>query len=340
MRSFASDNNASVHPVIMQAIREANQDHAVGYGDDPWTEHALASMRRIFGEDCEPFIVLTGTGANVLSLQAVLRCYESVLCADCAHLNVDECGAPERITGAKLVTVPSDNGLIKLDTLRPLLHAFGNQHVNQPRMVSITQCTEYGTLYQPEEVRAIADFAHKNNMLLHMDGARIANAAAALGLGLRECTRELGVDVLSFGGTKNGMMCGEAVVFFTSGLSRGVKNMRKQAMQLVSKMRYVSAQFTALLQNDLWQRNAVHANRMAGLLAHGMEKILGVSPTRPVQTNHVFVELPPKSITRLQQEYFFYVWNQERNECRFVTSWDTCEEDIRNFLDTLKKSLD
>lgn len=341
MRSFASDNNAPVHPDVMQAIMDANQGPAVGYGADALTEKALDDLRAIFGNDSEPFLVLTGTAANVLSIMAVTRSYHSVLASDQAHLNIDETGAPERVAGIKVVSVPSVNAKIRVQNLEPHLQALGFEHTSQPRVVSITQCTELGTVYTPEEIRQIADFAHENGLLLHMDGARLANAAVALNMGLRECTRDLGVDVLSFGAGKNGLLCGEAVVFFDPALAEGFKYMRKQAMQLVSKMRYFGAQMSALLKGELWRRNAENANRMATLLAQSLKACNSpeVRLTRPVESNHVFVSLPADVISRLQKEFYFYVWNPQTHECRFVTSWSTTEQDVGDFVVALQRIL-
>lgn len=340
MRSFASDNNAPIHPRVMQALLEANHGHAVAYGDDPWTGRALELLRHEFGEDSEPFLVLTGTGANVLAVKAVTATWHSVLCAENAHINLDECGAPELIAGCKMAPLPAEHGRIRVDSLRPHMHVRGFQHCSQPRVLSITQCTEYGTLYRPEEVRELADFAHVNDMLLHMDGARLANAAAALGLGLRQASRDLGVDVLSFGGAKNGLLCGEAVIFFQPEHAQAFKYLRKQGMQLVSKMRYIGAQFSALLEDGLWLENAVHANRMAALLAEKFAGLERVAITRPVETNHVFAILPREIVPELQREWFFYVWDKDTHECRFVTSYDTTGDDVDAFVRTLKDLLD
>lgn len=341
MRSFASDNNAPVHPRVMQALNDANQGHAVGYGADHWSEKALATLRDEFGEDCEPFFVLTGTAANVLCIKALTQSFQAVLCADHSHINVDECGAPELLTNAKLLPISAVHGKISPESMEPHLLALGNEHASQPRMVSITQCTELGTVYTVEEVQALAAFAHENSMLLHMDGARLANAAVALDMGLRECTRDLGVDVLSFGGTKNGLLCGEAVIFFDAALARDFKYLRKQSMQLVSKMRYFGTQFQALLEDNLWKTNATQANRMARLLGESLQdctdKRVGI--THPVQTNHVFATLPPEIIPSLQKEFYFYVWNPLTHECRFVTSWDTTEQDVGDFMVALHRLL-
>src|SRR5664279_1069128 len=265
-RSFASDNNAVVHPEAMEAIRRANQGHMVGYGDDPYTESAMGKFREEFGTDVAVFFVFNGTAANALSLQALARPFHAVLCPELSHIYTDECGAPERITGCKLVPLAAPGGKLTVETVAHAYHGIGDQHHVQPRVVSITQSTEMGTVYKPAEIEALARFAHERKMFLHMDGARISNAVAAQKLSLREATRDLGVDVLSFGGTKNGLMGAEAVVFFRPELAADFLYVRKQGMQLASKMRFMSAQMEALLTNDLWRRNAEHANRMAGLL--------------------------------------------------------------------------
>lgn len=332
IRSFASDNNAGVHPSIMQAIMEADADHAVAYGDDHWTREAEESFRRVFGEDIEVFFVFLGTGANVLGLKALTRSHEAVVLSDHAHAHVDECGAPENFIGCKLLPLNSQHGKISPEAIAPLLHSRGFEHHSQPRVVSVTQATELGTLYTPQELKELADFAHANEMYLHMDGARLANAAAALGTGLKEITVDAGVDVLSFGGTKNGMMYGEAVVFFRTEAAQQFKYIRKQGMQLASKMRYISAQFTALLQDGLWKENAEKANRAARKLAQSLERFPQVEITRPVETNAVFARLPTEIIPALQERYFFYVWDAEQSEVRWMTSFQTTDADIEGFV--------
>jgi threonine aldolase len=274
-RSFASDNNAVVHPEVLEAIRRANQGHVVGYGDDPQTESAVGKFREEFGAEAEVFFVFNGTAANVLSLQALTRPFHAVLCPELSHIYTDECGAPEKFTGCKLVPLPAPGGKLTVETVAHAYHGIGDQHHVQPRVISITQSTEMGTVYRPAEVEALARFAHDRQMFLHMDGARIANAVAAQGpsLSLRQATRDLGVDVLSFGGTKNGLMGVEAVLFFRPELAEDFSFVRKQGMQLASKMRYLSVQMEALLTDDLWRRNAEQANRMARLLEQEMKKI-------------------------------------------------------------------
>ncbi len=262
-RSFASDNNASVHPKVLQAIAAVNQGHVVGYGDDPYTQAAIRKFKQHFGADVEVFLVFNGTAANCLSLKAMTESFHAVICSEDAHIYTDECGAPEKFTGCKLIDLPTPDGKLTVKTIAHAYHNIGDQHHVQPRVVSITQATELGTVYTPREVRDLARYAHSHEMFLHMDGARIANAAVSLGLTLREATRDLGVDVLSFGGTKNGAMGAEAVVFFDKKLSRDFLYRRKQGMQLASKSRYIAAQLDALLSNNLWRKNAENANRSA-----------------------------------------------------------------------------
>ena len=342
MRSFASDNNAGVHPRVLSAMCEANNGHAVGYGADPWTKAAEEAFRNEFGQDSRVFFVFLGTAANVLALNALLKPHQSVICAKSAHINVDECGAPERFLGSKLMGMPSFDGKLGTQDVLGALRDLGNEHHSQPKVVSITQCTELGTLYRPEEIRELADLAHEHGMYLHMDGARLANAASALGLGLAESSRDLGVDALSFGGAKNGMMYGEAVVFFRPDLASEFRYIRKQGMQLASKMRFISAQFSSLLEDGLWLANARHANDMAKLLADEISCAAGVDLTRPVETNAVFARIPVRAVADLQKQYFFYVWNPEpaeSPEARFMCSFDTTEADVRQFTMALKRTV-
>ena len=338
-RSFASDNNAGVHPRVLEAIVAANRGHVVAYGDDPYTKAAIAKFHEHFGKSTEIYFVFGGTGANVIGLKAVTESYHAIICADTAHINVDECGAPEKFTGCKLLPLSTEDGKIRVEQIKPLLHGVGFEHHVQPKVISISQSTEMGTVYTPHELKRLSRFAHKNGMLLHMDGARIANAAAGLTLDLREITRDAGVDILSFGGAKNGMMYGEAVVFFNAALAENFKYIRKQGTHLPSKMRFISAQFEALLSNDLWRRNAEHANRMATILAKELGKIPQIMITQKVEANGVFAIIPPKYIPLLQKSYFFYVWNEETSEVRFMTSFDTTEDDIRSFVALVKKTL-
>ncbi len=335
-RGFASDNNAGVHPEIMAAMQAANEGHVVAYGDDPYTVSAIKKIREVFGEDTEVFMVFLGTGANVLGLNASTRPYQSIICAETSHIHEDECGAPERFTGCKLLPVETPDGKLTVEGLKAHMHGIGFEHHSQPRVISITQATELGTVYTLEEIRTLADYAHANNMVLHMDGARLANAAVALDTGLREISRDAGVDVLSFGGTKNGMMYGEAVLFFQPALAEDFKYIRKQGMQLASKMRFIAVQFEALLSNELWRRNASHANAMARRLADAVKTIPGIHITQKVQANGVFATLPPEWIPLLQKEYFFYEWDEESSEVRWMTSFDTQEEDIVRFAGLIR----
>src|SRR5882672_10028383 len=332
-RSFASDNNAGVHPEILRAIAEANRGHAVGYGDDPYTQSVVEKFKQHFGADSEVFFVFNGTAANCLGLKSLTNTYHAVMCGEAAHIYTDECGAPEKFTGCKLIPVPVTNGKLTLEAVRHAYHGIGDQHHVQPRVISITQATEVGTVYQPKEVQALARFAHERSMYLHLDGARIANAAASLGLSLRQATRDLGVDVLSFGGTKNGALGAEAVVFFNPELSRNFLFIRKQSMQLASKMRFIAAQMQALLTNDLWLMNARHSNRMARLLEKELKKIPGVKIAYPVEANGVFACIPRRAIRKILARYFFYMWNEEQAMVRWMCSWDTTGADVRQFVE-------
>jgi threonine aldolase len=338
-RSFASDNNAGVHPQVMEALAAVNNGHVIAYGDDPYTARAVKNFREHFGKNTEVFFVFGGTGANVLGLKAATESHHAIICAETAHINVDECGAPEKFTGCKLLSLSTPDGKLRASQMGPLLHGIGFEHHVQPKVISISQATEMGTVYTPRELKVLSSFAHDNGMLLHMDGARIANAAASLGVKLRTISKDAGVDILSFGGAKNGMMYGEAVVFFDENLARDFKYTRKQGTHLPSKMRFISAQFETLLSNELWRKNAEHANRMAQLLAGELARIPQIRITQNVEANGVFAELPKKYIPVLQKQYFFYVWNEETSEVRFMTSFDTTERDIQDFIALLKKTI-
>lgn len=338
-RSFASDNNAGVHPEILEAIGRANHGHVVAYGDDAYTRSAVKKFEEHFGPDIAVFFTFNGTGANVLSLQALTRPFHSILCSSFAHINSDECGAPEKHTGCKLITLPQQDGKITVESVRHAYHGIGDEHHSQPRVISITQSTEMGTVYQPEEIRGLARFAHEHDMFLHVDGARIANAAASLGQTLRQATRDLGVDVLSFGGTKNGILGGEAVVFFRSELGIDFLYLRKQGMQLASKMRFIAAQFEALLTDDLWRRSAEHANRMARLLEKEVSRIPGVKVVWKVEANGVFAQIPRHAIEKIKQHYLFYMWMEEECVVRWMCSFDTTEEDVRDFAKVVAEAV-
>jgi len=338
-RSFASDNNSGIHPRILHAIQETNQGHCIAYGDDSFTQRAVKKCREHFGEQIEVYFVFTGTGANVLGIRAALQSYESAICSSVAHLDLDECAAPENFSGCKLLTIPTEDGKLYPKDILPLLSLRGDEHHAQPRLISITQSTELGTVYTREELRTLADFAHANELYLHVDGARLSNAAAALDASLKEITADVGVDILSFGGTKNGMMIGEAVIFFNKRIARNFKYIRKQGMQLASKMRFISAQFEAFLTDDLWLQNARHANSMARLLAEELKKIPLCTITQSVDANAVFITLPRIVLDRIQKEYFFYIVDEEKPVARIMTSFDTQEQDVHDFIHVMKNAI-
>ncbi|WP_345801481.1 low specificity L-threonine aldolase [Microbacterium sp. AZCO] len=338
VRGFASDNYSGIHPEILAAIAAANEGHQVAYGEDVYTERLQEVMARHFGEGVQAFPVFNGTGANVVGLQSMLPRWGAVVSASTAHINTDEGGAPERVAGIKILNVPTEDGKLTPELIDREAWGWGDEHRAQPLVVSITQSTELGTLYTPDEIRAIADHIHPLGMRLHLDGSRIANAAASLDLPLRAFTRDAGVDVLSFGGTKNGAMVGEAVVVLDPEASSGITYLRKLDMQLSSKMRFVSAQLVALLEGDLWLRNARHSNAMAQRLRAGIEagladgSIRGVAFTQPTQANGVFATLPDGVADRLRESFRFYDWDAARNEVRWMCSFDTSENDIDAFL--------
>jgi threonine aldolase len=338
-RSFASDNNAGVHPEIIDAIRAANEGHVVGYGADHFTDRAIKTFQKHFGRDSAVYFVFGGTGANVLGLQAITKSYQAVICAETAHINVDECGAPEKFSGSKLLAVPTPDGKLRVDLIKHFLNGVGFEHHVQPGVISISQATEMGTVYSKAELKDLSTFAHENNMLFHVDGARICNAAVSLNASFKSITADCGVDVLSFGGAKNGMMYGEAVVFLDKRRAEDFKYIRKQGMHLASKMRFISAQFEALLSSDLWKRNAAHSNSMAQILAAELVKFPQLKLTQAVDTNGVFITIPKKYIPVLQKKYFFYVWNEAISEARLMTSFDTTEEDIADFIALVKKTI-
>lgn len=338
-KHFASDNGSGVHPEILKAIAAANVGHVPAYGADPYTEAAVKKFYEHFGDKIAVYFVFSGTAANVLGLKTVTDSYHGIICAESAHINSDECGAPEKFTGCKLLTVPSADGKIRVEQLARYLPFFDNEHHNQPKVISISQATEMGTVYAPEEIEPLADFAHQHDMLLHMDGARLANAAARLDVNLSDITTDVGVDVLSFGGTKNGMLFGEAVVFFKKTAAKQFKFFRKQGMQLFSKMRFQAAQFEAYLSNDLWRKNAQHANAMAQLLAEEITRLPQIRLTQKVEANAVFAIVPKEAIPVIQQKFYFYLWNHEISEVRWMTSFDTTKKDVKNFVQALKDAL-
>ncbi len=348
MHLFASDNTSGVHPEVLAALAAANSGHAIAYGSDPWTERATATVMDLLNA-AEVLFVWGGTGGNVVGLQSMLAPQHAVICPATAHINVDECGAPERFTGAKLVALPTPDGKLHPSQIEPELAGLGDQHHVQPRVVSITQSTELGSLYTPSEVAALADVAHKNGLFLHMDGARLANATAALGgpegiADVREITTAAGVDVLTFGGTKNGAMYGEAIVWFDEALAQDARFLRKQAGQLPSKTRFVAAQFEALLSDGLWLRTAAHANAMAARLAAAVRDIAGVTLSREPAVNALFARVPAAKVEALQEVSAFYVWDASDPgdgtcEVRWMTSWDTTEEDVDTFADGIHAVL-
>lgn len=339
IRGFASDNNSGVHPLVMAAMTEANHGHVAGYGSDSMTHEAIEVIKSHFTPSCEVFFTYNGTGANVLALQALVRPFHSVLCAQTAHINVDECGAPEKHAGCKIVGIATPDGKLTPDLIVPYLTGFGFEHHSQPGIISISQSSEMGTVYTPSEVRQIADLAHRHRMYLHMDGARIANAAATLQLSLMDISIGAGVDVLSLGGTKNGMMFGEAVVFAQKEMAVSVPYIRKQTTQLHSKMRFIAAQFNVLFKDGLWLQNALHSNKMAQLLATGISQIPQIRITQRVESNGVFAILPKHLTEPLQREFFFYQWNEALGEVRWMTSFDTTESDVKDFIEVIKRLL-
>jgi threonine aldolase len=340
LSGFASDNYSGIHPAILEAIRDANAGHVPPYGSDIYTEKAVEAFKAQFGQNIDVYFVFNGTGANVLSLDSFLQPYQAAICAETAHIYVDECGAPERYTGCKLLPVKTPDGKLTPAFIEEQLGGLGDQHHVQAKVISISQTTELATLYKPQELKILTQFAHEYGLLVHMDGARLTNAAAALNVSLGEITTDVGIDVLSFGGTKCGMMCGEAVVFFDPSKARSFKYTRKQGMQLASKMRFIAAQFSALLANNLWLENATHANHMATLLGAALEKIPAVQLTQKVEANGVFAIIPPQIVERLRESYFFYTWNEKTSEVRLMTSFDTTKADIDGFIQCLQNLIE
>ncbi|MFI3299291.1 MAG: low specificity L-threonine aldolase [Rikenellaceae bacterium] len=331
MKSFGSDNHSGIHPNILRAIERENFGHDLAYGDDSATQRAKELFGKLFGREVGVYFVFNGTGANVLSLSCGMESYHSVICASTAHINVDECGAPERQLGCKVISVESTNGKLTKEAILPHLTNFGFEHHSQPRFLSIAQSTELGTLYTIEQIRELSELAHSYGMYLHLDGARIANAVAAMGVELSEMT--CGVDVMSFGGTKNGMMMGEAVVVLNPELDRAMKYKRKQSMQLYSKMRFVAAQFIEYLSDGLWLSLASNSNKMAKLLENKIAPYVEI--TQPVEANALFCIMDKELYKKMLEDYFFYEWDAERGEVRLVCSFDTTEHDIENFANTL-----
>ncbi len=337
-RGFASDNNSGVHPDILMALGKANSGHVIGYGDDIYTERCKLKFKEIFGDECDVYLVFNGTGANVLSITTLTRSFNSIIAPSTSHIMVDECGAPEKASGCKILPIDTPDGKLTPELIKPHLHGFDFEHHSQPKIISISQVSELGTVYSVDEIKAISSLAHDNNMFLHMDGARVSNAAVSLDIPFKAFTKDAGVDVLSFGGTKNGMMFGEAVIFFNKELSLNAKYVRKQSAQLYSKMRYISAQFTEYLETNLWKKNAEHSNKMAKLLERKVRE-LGVTITQKVQANGVFALIDDEISEKLKDRYFFYPWDESKHEVRWMTSFDTTEDDINNFCSYLKELL-
>lgn len=341
MRSLGSDNHSGVHPDVLAALIAANADHAPAYGGDSLTARAVECFRSHLGEQAQVFMTFGGTGANVLGLQSVMRSWQAVIAATTAHINVDEAAAPEKFLGAKIIDLPTTDGRLSVEAIEAVQWRIGDAHQVQPAVVLITESTEYGTVYRPEEIRAIADAAHARGLLLYLDGARIANAAASLGVPLRALTTDAGVDVMSFGGTKNGAMYAEAVVVLNADLdlNLSLNHLRMQSMQLASKMRYPAAQFVALLEGDLWRRNAEQANAMATRLADGVRELPDLRITQSVQANAVFATLPAEVIPGLQSVMPFHIWDPTINEVRWVCSWDTTSQEIDAFIEAVRTAL-
>jgi threonine aldolase len=337
--TFGSDNHAAVHPDVLAALAAANEGHAFSYGADDVTAAAVAAVRRHLGQGADVAFVFNGTGANLVALGLALRPWQHVVCASSAHIAVDECGAPERLLGVKLVEIDTPDGKLTPDLVEASISGVGDEHRTQPGAVSISQSTELGTVYTPAEIGALADCAHAHGMVLHLDGARLANAAAALDVPLAATSSDCGVDVLSLGGTKNGLLAAEAVVVLRPGLGDGLAFARKQLGQLGSKGRYLAAQFLALLEGDLWLRNAAHANAMARRLADGVQGLPGIEITRPVRANAVFALLPPDAVGPLQERFGFYVWDETTVEVRWMCSWDTTEDDVEELVAAVRSSV-
>lgn len=335
MKAFASDNYSGIHPEILESIIHANTSHAISYGDDVLSAETNRLFEHIFG-DVKVLYTFNGTGANVVALKCATLPFQSVICSRFAHIHVDECGAPVQGIGCTLIPLNCNDGKLTPELIEPVLTAKGNVHHNQPKVISISQSTELGTVYTLEELRTLCSFAHANDLYVHLDGARISNAVATLGVSLKEATVDCGVDIMSFGGTKNGLMVGEAILIFNEELKPHAEFYHKQSAQLFSKNRFIAAQFRALLSNELWKRMALHANSMASLLASEVSKIEGVTLTQPTDANGVFAIIPDYAIAPLQEKYRFYVWDETTLELRWMCSFDTTEEEVYTFVATLQ----
>jgi threonine aldolase len=342
-RGFASDNHSGAHPEVLEALARANEGHAPAYGDDAWSARATELFREHFGPDAQAYLVLNGSGANLVALRALTRPYDAVILPETAHINVDECGAPERIAGVKLLTVETPDGKLTPELAATRITRIGDEHASQPRVISISQSSEFGTVYTPAEISAIADLAHEHDLFLHIDRARLANAAVSLDAGLKELTTDCGADAVSVGGTKNGLLFADAVVLLRPELAEQMKYLRKQSLQLASKMRFIAAQFEAMLDGDLWKRTATQANAMAARLAEAIEAAEGAELAHPAQANEVFARLPAEAIDRLEAdlpgELPFHRWPGEENLIRLVCSWDTETGDVSAFERALSAAL-
>ncbi len=336
-RSFASDNNSPIHQEVLNAIIKANENHVIGYGDDPYTNELFNVLHKEFGKDIVPFLMFNGTGANTLALKQVLKPYNSVICTETAHINVDETSAPENIVGCKLLPVKTKDGKLRAEDIKPFLSFLNDIHHSQPKVVSISNTTEVGTVYNKDELLKLSDFCHENNLLIYCDGARISNAAVSLGTDLKQITVDANLDIWTIGGTKNGLMSGEILFFANKKISEGFQFLHKTGLQLASKMRYLSAQFLAYFENNLWEKNAKRANEMAKILEKKLSKFKNIKFVYPVEANAIFVKMDKEYIDKLLEKYFFYVWDEYENVIRLMTSFDTTEQDIDSLIDYCQK---
>jgi len=337
MRSFASDNWSGVHPVVLDALINANVGHHAAYGSDDYTKYAQELFKSIFGKDSSTYFVYNGTAANIMALESVSHSFNSVICSEHAHIHVDECGAMEKHAGVKLISLPTTNGKLSPEQIIPHIKTERYPHQSEPSVISITQTTELGTVYTLDEIRKLADLAHAYGLYLHIDGARISNAVVALNTDFKSLITDTGVDILSFGGTKTGMMFGEAVVFLKPELDKYFELYRKQGMQLASKMRFISAQFIALLTKDVWKENAANANNMAKYLADKLRTIPDIQISQEVQSNGVWAIIPQTLAEKMQKTQFFYPWDEKKSEYRIMASWDTTKLEIDQFISLIKQ---
>lgn len=336
-KDFGSDNQAGISPEILDFLSQINYNHCHGYGEDPITKKAIELLKSAFGEKAECFFTLNGTGTNTTALNAITRPYHSIICAETAHINTDECGALEKVAGNKIIPIPTTNGKITPSQINNYLSSLGNPHKVQPKVISISQPTELGTLYQKEEIETLATLAHQNNLYLHMDGARLSNAAVSLNLSFKELTMDCGVDIISFGGTKNGMMIGEVIISYIQEANKELPFLRKQNNQLLSKMRFISGPFIPFLEQKLWYRNALQSNKMAQYLYEKIKYHPQIDVIYPVDSNALFVKLPQEIATPLQEAFFFYPWNIKESIYRWMTCFDTTKEDVDLFYSKIEE---